>query len=139
MVAVQWTLRVHKEHYCRTRNVPESKSAGNMITPKPSITIHHLPESNSDSKGGNGIPTSTTMPGNGVAELNSGIWRSWEIKEAKPMKTCEEKVAKHVPSKSPKGQSKEEAEKPLDLSFKKRDNECEKSIAPKSSTDTDNY
>ncbi|GIY30930.1 hypothetical protein CEXT_752351 [Caerostris extrusa] len=73
------------------------------------------------------------MTGTRVAELNSGIWRSWETK---PMKTYEEKVAKHVPSKSPKEQSKEEAEKPLDLSFKKRDNEFEKSIAPKSS---DNY
>ncbi|GIY30931.1 hypothetical protein CEXT_752361 [Caerostris extrusa] len=28
--------QVHKEHYCSTRHVPESESAGNMITPKPS-------------------------------------------------------------------------------------------------------
>ncbi|GIY28217.1 hypothetical protein CDAR_58771 [Caerostris darwini] len=54
------------------------RPVGNMITPKPSITIHHLPESNSDSQGGNVIPTYTVMSGTGVAELNSGIWRYWE-------------------------------------------------------------
>ncbi|GIY28201.1 hypothetical protein CDAR_58671 [Caerostris darwini] len=106
--------------------------SANMITPNPSTT----PESNSGSQGGNVIPTCTAMPGTGVAELNSGIWR---IFEAKPMNTYEKKVEKHVPSKTPKVQSKEEAENPLDLSFKKRDVEFEKSIAPKSSTDTDNY
>ncbi|GIY79564.1 c2H2-type domain-containing protein [Caerostris extrusa] len=53
-------------------------------------------------------------------------------------KASEENVAKHVPSKSSREQSKEEAEKHLDLNFKKRDVEFDKSIAPNSSTDTDN-
>ncbi|GIY79568.1 zinc finger protein ush [Caerostris extrusa] len=110
--------------------------AGNIIIPNPSTT----PESNSDSQGGNVIPTYTVMPGTGVAELNSApspVSGDDVVKEeAKPMKTSKEKVAKHVPSKSPKEQSKEETEKPLDLSFKKRDVDFEKSMAPKSSTDT---
>ncbi|GIY43063.1 hypothetical protein CEXT_457921 [Caerostris extrusa] len=41
--------------------------AGNIIIPNPSTT----PESNSDSQGGNVIPTYTVMRGTGVAELNS--------------------------------------------------------------------
>ncbi|GIY38079.1 hypothetical protein CDAR_399341 [Caerostris darwini] len=109
-----------------------------MIFRNPSTT----PESNSHSQGGNEIPTCTVMPGTEVAELNpvssplSGDDGAKE--EAKPTKGGKEKVAKHVPSKSLKEQSEEEAEKPLDLSFKKRDVESEKSIEPKSSTDTDN-
>ncbi|GIY38075.1 hypothetical protein CDAR_399321 [Caerostris darwini] len=113
--------------------------AGNMISPNPSTT----PESNSDSQGGNVTPTYTAMPGSGVFELNCfpcPVFGDDVVKEvAKPMKTYEEKVANHIPSKSPKEQSKDETEKPLDLSFKKRDVEFEKSIAPKSSTNTDNY
>ncbi|GIY38089.1 hypothetical protein CDAR_399381 [Caerostris darwini] len=112
--------------------------AGNIIIPNPSTT----PESNSDSQGGNVIPTYTVMPGTGVAELNSvpfPVSGDDVVKEEEnPMKPCKEKVAKHVASKSPREQSEEEAEKPLDLSFKKQDVEFEKSIAPKSSTDTDN-
>ncbi|GIY28199.1 hypothetical protein CDAR_58651 [Caerostris darwini] len=113
--------------------------ARNMIFQYPSTT----PESNSDSQGGNAIPTYTVMPGTGVFELNripSPVSVDDVVKEeAKPTKGGKEKVAKHVRSKSPKKQSEEEAEKPLDLSFKKRDVESEKSSEPKSSTDTDNY
>ncbi|GIZ04185.1 zinc finger protein ush, partial [Caerostris extrusa] len=84
--------------------------AGNMIMQNPSTT----PESNSNSQGGNVIPTYTVMPGNEVAEFNSvpfPVSGDDVVKEeVKPMKTCEEKVAKHIPSKSPKEQSEEKAE-----------------------------
>ncbi|GIY30936.1 hypothetical protein CEXT_752391 [Caerostris extrusa] len=94
--------------------------AGNMIIQNPSTT----PKSNSDSQGGIVIPTYTVMPETEVAELNhvpSPVSGDEGVKEvSQPMRTCKEKVSKHIPSKSPKEQSEEEAEKPLDLSFKKR-------------------
>ncbi|GIY28213.1 hypothetical protein CDAR_58751 [Caerostris darwini] len=62
--------------------------AGNMIIQNPSAT----PESDSDSQGGNVIPTCTVMPETGVAELNpvpSPVSGDDGVKEkAKPMKPC---------------------------------------------------
>ncbi|GIY28225.1 hypothetical protein CDAR_58811 [Caerostris darwini] len=73
--------------------------AGNVIIQNPSTT----PESNSDSQGGNVIPTCTVMPETEVAELNpvpSPVSGNDGVKEvAQPMKTCKEKVVKHVSSK----------------------------------------
>ncbi|GFT38257.1 zinc finger protein ush, partial [Nephila pilipes] len=106
--------------------------AGNIIIPNPSTT----PESASDSQGGNVIPTYTVMPGAAVAELNSApspLSGEDIVKdEAKQTKTPKEKVVKQSSIKSPKQTSKEDTEKPLDLSFKKRDTESEKSNIEKS-------
>lgn len=110
--------------------------AGNIIIPNPSTT----PDSASDSQGGNVIPTYTVMPGAAVAELSSASsplsGEDTAKEEAKVVKATKEKPAKQTPSKSPKLTSKEDPEKPLDLSFKKKEGELDKVIMPKPSPDT---
>ncbi|XP_055943145.1 zinc finger protein ush-like [Argiope bruennichi] len=109
--------------------------AGNIIIPNPSTT----PDSASDSQGGNVIPTYTVMPGATVAELSSASsplsGEDAAKEEVKPAKITKEKAVKPNPSKSPKHTSKEDPEKPLDLSFKKKEGESDKAIMPKPSPD----
>ncbi|KFM60082.1 Zinc finger protein ush, partial [Stegodyphus mimosarum] len=101
--------------------------AGNIIIPNPSSS----PDANSDAPGPNVIPTYTVMPGS-ATDLNTvpspSAAEDGTKDDAKLPKTPKDKEPKLEPPKSPKERSKEDTEKPLDLSFRKRDGDAKPSV-----------
>lgn len=111
--------------------------AGNIIIPNPGSSAV-TPDTGHDSQGPNVIPTYTVVPGGAtvVGETSSGedsnkedckVVEKDEVKKSESLKTVE------------KDGNREDGEKPLDLSFKKKDDVDGKSRGIKSSPESSNY